>query len=253
LRTALAVAFVALIAASPAFAKESFPAFTAPVVDAAHVVPDDVERRVDASLLQYQQRSGNQIAVAVVRTTGGRSIEDYSIDLARAWGIGQKGKDNGVLLLIAYEDRHLRIEVGSGLEGDLTDLESGRIVRDIITPRLRAGDVGGAIEAGVGGIEQAIGGELAPVATETPRSRAPTGVFGFVPILFFIILLSGFFGRRGRRRRSWWLLPIMLGSGWGRGGGFGGSGWSGGGSGGGGGFSGGGGGGFSGGGASGSW
>jgi uncharacterized protein len=128
------------------------------VVDAAGVVPDDVERRVDAQLLEYQQRSGNQIAVAVVRTTGGRSLEDYSIDLARAWGVGQKGRNNGVLLLVVWDEHKLRIEVGSGLERDLTDRESGRIIRDVITPRLRVGDVGGAIETGVNAIEQDISG-----------------------------------------------------------------------------------------------
>jgi uncharacterized protein len=250
-RAAFALVLLALFAAPATLAKDAFPSFTAPVVDAAGVVPKDVEQRVDAALVEYNQRSSIQIAVAVIRTTGGRAIEDYSIDLARAWGVGQKGKNKGVLLLIAYDDHHLRIEVGSGLEGDLTDLESGRIIREIMTPRLRAGDVGGAIEAGVNGIEQAIGGELAPVVTPESRSRSSpgAGVFGFLPILFFIFLLTSVVGRRSRRSRHWWMVPILLGGGWGPRGGGG----LGGGFGGGGGFSGGGGGGFSGGGASGSW
>lgn len=77
-------------------------------------------------MLDYQTRSGNQIVVAVVKTTGDQSIENYTIDLARSWGVGQNGKDNGIVLVIANNDRKVRIEVGRGLEGDLTDLQSGR-------------------------------------------------------------------------------------------------------------------------------
>src|SRR5207248_6577093 len=110
-------------------------------------------------------------------------VEDYSIDLARSWGVGQKGKDNGVLLLIAYDDHKLRIEVGRGLEGTLTDLQSGRIIREELTPRLRAGDVGGAIEAGTTAIRAALGdvdanGQAPAVAQPqpyvTPVSRRPS-------------------------------------------------------------------------------
>ena len=122
-------AALAALLPTVALGQDGFPDFTAPVVDQARVVPDDVEQRVGAGLQDYQRRSGNQVAVAVVRTTGRRSLEDYSIDLAREWGVGTKDKDNGVLLLIAYDDRKLRIEVGRGLEGTLTDLESGRIIR----------------------------------------------------------------------------------------------------------------------------
>ena len=110
--------------AARAGAAERFPAFTAPVVDAVGVVPADVEQRVDAELNDYQARTGNQVAVAVVKTTGSTSIEDYSIDLARSWAVGRKGEDNGVLVLIAYNDHKLRIEVGRGLEGTLTFTES---------------------------------------------------------------------------------------------------------------------------------
>src|SRR5204863_8926319 len=129
-------------------AAAKFPAFTAPVVDDAGVVPAASEQQVDAALQDYQSRSGNQIAVAVVKNTDGQSLEDYSIDLARRWGVGTKEKDNGVLLLIVWDKHELRIEVGRGLEGQLTDLQSGRIIRDVIAPRLRANDVGGAIAAG---------------------------------------------------------------------------------------------------------
>jgi uncharacterized protein len=231
---------------------QSIPAFSAPVVDAAGVVPDDVERRVAAGLLDYQNRSGNQVAVAVVKSTGKQSIEDYTIDLARKWGVGQKDKDNGVVLVIAYEDRKLRIEVGRGLEGTLTDLQSGRLIREQIVPRLQAGDVGGAVEQGAEGIRRELGDAQvgpAPPPPELPEEEPSggAGAFGLlVPLAIVGLVLARRFGRGGG-----WGAPIFWG------GGFSGSGWggSGGGSSGGfgGGFGGGGGGGFGGGGASGSW
>ena len=223
-------------------AATSFPKFTAPVVDAAGVV-------LDAALNDYQQRSGNQIAVAVVKTTGKQSLEDYSIDLAREWGVGQKGKDNGVLLLIAYDDHKVRIEVGRGLEGTLTDLESGRIISEQLVPRLRDDDVGGAIVAGTDSIRHVLGdttvGEPRPVAAperepEQPAPFAPLAFLLPVGFIFLGFLLAG----RGRRRRGFFGFPIFWGGGGWGGGGFGGGG---------GGFGGGGGGGFGGGGASGGW
>jgi uncharacterized protein len=264
------------ISTFPAFAADPLPAFTAPVVDEAGVVPDGIEQTIDSELNAYQARSGNQIAVAVVKTTGGRSIEDYGIDLARAWGVGSKDKDNGVLLTIAYNDHRLRIDVGRGLEATLTDLQAGRIIREQITPRLKVEDIGGAIQAGTLAIRQSLGDPQAaqplPVNGE-PGSGGPGGPapfnpsgggggggggWGFLPFLLFgafglFSLAGGGFGYR-RRRRFGWAGPIFWGGGWGGygggfGGGFGGS--SGGG--GGGGFSGGGGGSFGGGGASGSW
>jgi uncharacterized protein len=236
-------------------AATSLPKFTAPVVDAAGVVPDAVEQQQNAALNDYQQRSGNQIAVAVVKTTGNQSLEDYSIDLARNWGVGQKGKDNGVLLLIAYDDHKVRVEVGRGLEGTLTDLESGRIISEQLLPRLRQGDVGGAIVAGTDSIRHVLGdttvGEPAPVAEPAPQPQQPAP---FAPLAFLLpvgfIFLAFLFAGRGRRRRGFFGFPIFWGGGGFGGGGFGGGGFGGGG---GGGFGGGGGGGFGGGGASGGW
>ena len=95
----------------------SVPEFTAPVVDSIGRVSAEVETQINSELISFQQSGGPQIAVAVVDTTGNASLENYSIDLARSWGIGDKEKDNGVLILIALEDRSLRIEVGSGVEG----------------------------------------------------------------------------------------------------------------------------------------
>jgi uncharacterized protein len=192
---------VKLRAALLLVAAAAFPKFTAPVVDAAGVVPDDAEQRVDAQLNDYQQRSGNQIAVAVVKTTGDQSLEDYSIDLAREWGVGTKGKDNGVLLLIAYDDRMLRIEVGRGLEGDLTDLESGHIRDDMIS-FMREGDVGGAITVGTQEIRRALGDTQSLPAEPPPPSddtgRRSSGNWLWVAPFF----LLPFFGRMFRNRTA---------------------------------------------------
>ncbi|MCU1344308.1 MAG: hypothetical protein JWL70_574 [Acidimicrobiia bacterium] len=249
---------VALLSPQPAMAA-TYPKFTAPVVDDAGVVPDDVEARVNQELLSYQQRSTNQIAVAVIRTTGDRSLEDYTIDLARQWGVGQSGKDNGVLILVAMDDRQTRIEVGRGVEAQLTDAEAGQIVDQRLRPLLASGDVGGAVEQATQAVRQALGdtevGTLAPAPPPADRgSGGSGGLIWFLPLLVPFGLLS-LLGRRrrgrggrGRGRGLGMGMPIIFGGGWG-GGGFGGGGFGGGG----GGFGGGGGGGFGGGGASGGW
>jgi uncharacterized protein len=257
----VAIVSVALMAASAigAFAARpsaDFPAFTAPVVDTAGVVPPSVEQSVSLGLEDYQRRSGRQVAVAVVPTTGDQSLEDYSIDLAREWGVGQEGRDNGVLLLIAVRDRRVRIEVGRGVEGRLTDLESGRIIRDRLVPLLAAGRYGAAVQQGTDAIRKALGdrrvGRLPPAPVDESATSPSARSIGalFVPILVIGLLVASLFGRRRRRRRWGGLgVPIIWGGGLGGlgGGGFGGGGLGGGG------FGGGGGGGFGGGGASGGW
>jgi uncharacterized protein len=251
-RFALLVLLVLAVATPVAAAKTTYPEFSAPVVDAADVVPAVVEQRLDTSLAAYQQASGNQIGVAVVDTTGDRSIEDYTFDLFnKQWKLGDKEKDNGVLLVIAVKDRKLRIEVGSGLEGDLTDAQSGRIIQTQITPRLKDGDYGGAIEVGTNEIRRALGDTTvgAPPVTAAPLKQPADDQGGswWLFVIAAIFLISAIGGGGRRRRRRWGLgTPIIWGGGFG-GGGFGGGG------GGGGGFGGGFGGGSSGGGASGGW
>jgi uncharacterized protein len=189
----------------------------------------------------------------VIDTTGNATPENYSIDLARSWGIGDKEKDNGVLLLIALEDRTLRIEVGSGVEGELTDVTAGRIVDSVMLPRLRANDVDGAVRDGARAVMQVWRGEnvvLEPtVPSNTITEATPQqSIFGII-LFFGLILLFVSLAVRGKRNGGSVLGPFGAGSIYGGGlgnfrGGFGGGF---------GGFGGGGGGGFSGGGAGGSW
>jgi len=187
---------------------------------------------------------------------GGRPIERYALDVARAWGIGEKERHNGALLVVAKAERKIRIEVGRGLEGNLTDGISGRIIRGVITPEFKQGRYYAGLRAGIEAMHEAAGGDYARIPKERQRrSTKSGGLIGFLPLLFilFIVLriLHGGGGRRGGRRGggggllTGMLIGSMLGGGSSSGGGFGGGG---------GGFGGfGGGGGFSGGGASGGW
>lgn len=249
-----------LALAGAAGAAEDFPKFTQPVVDAADAVTPSTEEQVGAELSDYQARSGNQLAVAVIDSTGGRSIEDYTIDLARAWGVGLKDKDSGILLVIANRDRKLRIEVGRGLEGDLTDLQSGRIIRERLVPLLKRNDVDEAVVQGTRAIRTELGdtqvGALPPALGSGERDTGAPGRWLLPAALLGLGALTLLRRRRGERGghgdRSghgdaiiWGALAgLGLGGHGGRDGGFGGGG---------GGFGGGGGGGFGGGGASGDW
>jgi uncharacterized protein len=251
-----------LLVAAPAAAQE-FPKLTGRVVDNANLLPPADEAAITQKLAALEQASSRQLVVATVPDLGGYPIEDYGYQLGRAWGIGQKEANNGVILLVAPTERKVRIEVGYGLEPIVTDALSNQIVSQQMLPRFRENDYPGGINAGVDALIQQL---RAPTEEAEQRALAaaqaqqqsggegdggsifPLIFWGFV--LFFIILPMFRRGRRGRRHRRGGLPVIIWGPG--GGGGWGGGGFGGGGGGGFGGFSGGGGS-FGGGGASGSW
>ena len=222
------------------------------VNDYAGALAPAERERLEAKLSQRERSSSNQVVVAIFRSLQGESLEDYSIRLAQRWRVGQKGLDNGVVFLVFLEDRKMRIEVGYGLEANLTDAVAGSIIRDIVAPRFRDGRLADGIAAGLDAIDQAIAGAY---RAQAPAARGEPAM-DYLTLFLFLFILSSM---------GWVILPILLfsratrrhgwsgrSSGWGGphvGGGFGGGG--GGGSSGGG-FSGGGGG-FGGGGASGGW
>ena len=245
--------------------------------------------QLDAQLVALEKAKGAQLVVLMVGSTGEQPIEEYSLAVAEANRIGRKGTDDGVLLLVARNDRRVRIEVGYGLEGAIPDAANARIIREYIAPKFRTGDYFGGIHDAVGALTQLIEGEPLPPPVEgAPREHRGLGLQGALMIaLFAAVFLRGVLGRAHALVRVpvggaligglLWLLAsvgagvlgalvggiVMLlpsgggrsigGGGWGGFGGFGGSGgFGGGGFGGGGGFSGGGGS-FGGGGASGSW
>jgi uncharacterized protein len=230
-----------------------FPALTGPVVDDAHLLPPDVFDRLSQKLAAYSHENGAQLVVVTLATLNGYPIEYYGYQLGRHWGIGQKGRNNGVLLIVDRDERQVRIEVGYGLEGTLTDAQSFLIIHNAILPRFRRGDYAGGITAGADDILSVLGGHLQMVQQQQLRNRGGTG-FLMLLILLFVLspLLRAMSGRGGWPLGGGWLGWLALGmlSG-GRGGGFGGGRFGGGGFGGGG-FSGGGGS-FGGGGASGGW
>ncbi len=253
-----------LLALAPAAQAQTFPELTSQVVDGANLLDPAQETALTNRLAALEKQSGRQLVVATIPDLQGYDIADYGYRLGRAWGIGDKEKNDGALLIVAPNDRKLRIEVGYGMEGILTDALSSRIIRTAITPRFKAGDYPGGIAAGVNEIgtlmtlppEEAKA--LAAAAEKDVRKQSSGGsgfmlVFWMIVIAFIILsMLRG--GGKGRRYRGVGGPPVILwgpgdfgsggGSGWGSGGG---GGWSGGG-----GFSGGGGS-FGGGGASGDW
>ncbi len=259
-----------LLLALPA-AAQTFPKLAGnPVVDQADIIPAADEAALNAQLLELEKTTGHQLVVATVRDLEGRDVADYGYRLGRAWQIGDAEKDDGVVFLIAPNERRMHIAVGLGLEPVLTDALSGRIIRDTVTPRFKANDYPGGIQAGVNAIAEQI--QLPPeaaaartqAAAAQERDRADDGDIGglifvaFIIFIFFVLPMLARIGRRGKKRRKGrpWDAPIIIWGGDDWGGGSGGSSWGGGSwGGGGGGFGGfsGGGGSFGGGGASGGW
>lgn len=240
-----AIALLLALTAVAAQAQPKFPALTGRVVDQAQVLDPASERRLSQTLEAHERATTEQIVVVTVPDLQGYTIEEYGYQLGRHWGIGQAGRDNGALLIVAPNERRVRIEVGYGLEGRLTDAQSAIIIDQAITPAFQQGDYTGGIVNGVNAILRVLAGEPLPAQSEPrPEADGPRHD-GFSPLFFILLFIILSMLRRGRRRSL--LGAILLGSTLGRGGrhgGFGGRG--------GGGFRGGGGG-FGGGGASGGW
>jgi uncharacterized protein len=246
-RSVAALVLFALFAvvATGAHATPSFPPLSGRVVDDAGILSEAAKDKLTAYLAEHEKQTGNQVVVVTLKDTGGTDLADYGYQLGRAWGIGQKGKNNGVLIEIAPSIHQTRIDVGYGLEGDLTDAQSKLIIENVMLPAFRKGDYDKGIINGTVNVLRTLGGN--PTGAEAipePRRHGEDSPLGGIPIFLIIIFLVVF-------GRHLWPLFFLGGLGGGRGGWGGGSGGWGGGSGGGG-FSGGGGS-FGGGGASGSW
>ncbi len=143
----------------PLWAKE-VPALSGRVVDKAKMLSPSTLAYLEDILSQLEREDSTQLVVLTVNSLEGENLEEYALKVAESWGIGQKGKDNGVLLLVAKKERKVRIEVGYGLEPKLTDLTSGRIIRNIIVPHFKRGDFDQGIMAGVVAIVKVVKGEF---------------------------------------------------------------------------------------------
>jgi uncharacterized protein len=177
------------------FAEVAVPALTGRVVDQTGTLTVGEQSTLDRTLRDFETRKGSQIAVLIVPTTDPESIEQFSIRVADAWKIGRKKVDDGAILLVAKNDRKLRIEVGYGLEGALTDVTTKRIIDEIIAPRFKSGDFAGGISAGVDRMIKVIDGEPLPPPPARSEWSGDSGVFEqmfeYAPFFLFGALFVG--------------------------------------------------------------
>lgn len=202
------LALFALLVSAPVAAQPEFPALTGRVVDNADIIPADVEARLVAELEALETQTQRQLVVTTIPDLEGYDISDYGYQLGREWGLGDADRNDGALLIIAPNDRKVRIEVGYGLEGYLTDAVSSLIIQNQILPRFREGDFPGGITAGTSSIIQQLQlspDEAARVAQEASQTRQsgeydggfPIGTLIWLGFLGLIIFGTG----RGRRRK----------------------------------------------------
>ena len=221
--------------AALALAAPTFPELTGRIVDAADVIPQATRATLEPKLEALETKSGIQMVVATVKSLEGQAVEPYANELFRHWKLGEATKNNGVLLLVAPKERKVRIEVGYGLEGTLTDALSKIVIANAIAPRFKAGDFGGGVERGVDDVITILTTDAAEWQKRPQVREEPSGFDQLLPLLIlglviFIILRSMAGPRRmGPGGRSMGGGPIIFlppgGGGWGGGtGGFGGGG-----------------------------
>lgn len=256
-RTRLAGLLIALSAvgwlclSGPAAAQASnqpdFPTLTGRVVDQAQLLSPEAETALTAKLEALERDTSDQLVVVTVDSLQDREIEEYGYQLGRTWGIGQADDDNGVLLIVAPEERKVRIEVGYGLEPVLTDALSALIIHNEILPSFREGYFERGILQGVAAIDAQLRldpaeAQARAAAAAAPKAGVPVGPIIMIGVIFFLIFIGviGGLARGGRRRRGSGVAPILIwaaaeamrsssrggGSSWGGGGGFSGGGGS---------------------------
>jgi uncharacterized protein len=197
LAAALCAAAALLFApATPAQSLVAVPPLTSPVTDTTGTLAADQVAALDAKLRAFEQAKGSQVAVLIVRSTQPEAIEQYALRVAEAWKIGRKGVDDGAILVVALDDRKLRIEVGYGLEGALPDATANRIIDEDIVPAFRRGDYYGGIATGVDRMLRVIEGEPLPEPELRSPSQGVPGLFPVLPFLFIFALFGGSIFRR---------------------------------------------------------
>ncbi len=222
MRNLLCSFFILLFIGSSALAL-NIPKPTGYANDTAGIISQTVELKLEQFLRDFEKSDSTQITILTIPTLDGEALEEYSQKVFENWKIGQSGKDNGALLLVAKAEKKIRIEVGFGLEGRLTDLLAGRIIDNEISPKFKQGDFDGGIVAGVVGIAEAVRGEYTGTGRTNSRKKK-SSPFGFIiPLLFFggpfLARLRGR-GRSGYRRGGFYVGgPFMGGGGFGGGGG----------------------------------
>ena len=215
------IVLVALLCAGLAVCAANFPVLTGRVVDEANVLSTATRDALSSKLAELETKSGIQLVVATVNSLQGDEIEPYANELFRAWKLGEKAKNNGVLLLIAPTERRARIEVGYGLEGTLTDALTRVIIENAIIPRFRANDFRGGIARGVDDLIQVLSGDTEAfkqqvAAKEALRKQPSSGDHALLFALFWIglmvFIIFVFFRAPRRGRGGPWIVPFPVGS-----------------------------------------
>jgi uncharacterized protein len=198
--------------AAPAQPLQAVPALTARVTDLTNTLSVVERDAIEANLEQLETETGSQVAVLLVATTAPEAIEQYALRVVEQWELGREDIDDGVLFLVAMQDRKMRIEVGYGLEGALPDARAKRIIEGIVTPAFRAGDFSGGIAAGTDAIATVVRGEELPLPE--PRRSSSGGssdgldLFGLLPVLLIFAFVFG-----GPLKRAIGSLPGALAAG----------------------------------------
>ncbi len=181
---------------------------SSPVVDQAGILSPQEEQQLSTTIEAARAKTGNQIGVLTIPSLQGDALEDYSIKVSRDWGIGTKERNSGVLLLAVINDRKLRIEVGYGLEGSLTDARSSQIIRNRIAPEFKAGKYYDGINSGIFGINAAIQNEVDPkLGSQTSSSQR--GGFPWEFVLFGLFIVPSWLGSILARTKSWWAGGVL--------------------------------------------
>ncbi|MBR10100.1 MAG: hypothetical protein CMP48_20720 [Rickettsiales bacterium] len=195
-------------------AQESLPKLETRVTDQTGTLTSSEISSLENKLKSYEDSKGSQVVVVLIPTTGDETIEQYSIRLAEAWKIGRNGVDDGVIMLFAMQDRKMRIEVGYGLEGALTDALSKRIITNVITPDFRSGHFYSGIDSGVDVVLSAIAGEeLPPAVREETSSSDPFVGLGAVILIIgvvFLIIVKSIMNKKLGKGRSTGIMSVIV-------------------------------------------
>jgi len=205
--TILLSPFFLLPASSRAYTSPGKP--TGFVNDFAGVLSASDKETIETELQALQKSTSAQVVVATITSLGDETIDSYAVDLFQEWGIGQKGKDNGLLVLVAPNDHEARIEVGYGLEGDVTDLQAGNIVRDVMIPAFKNNEYASGIKGGVDAVAGLVVKSPDAVQYDEPVSKGEN--FGSnLPVIFFIgVILLNALARILGKTTSWWLGGVI--------------------------------------------
>jgi uncharacterized protein len=198
-----------LLAFAPTALASHIPAPTGYVNDFAQLLTTEQAKSLDTQLKQFDEKTGNEIAVATVNTIGDDTVEEFTVRAFEEWKIGKEDKDNGVLLLVAKDDRRLRIEVGYGLEGTITDAKAGSIIRNHISPRFAEGNYYAGITAGLAQLQSEISQDEANISPLPQRAPQPQNEGLPFWMLFLAWPLMTYIGAFLGRTKSWWLGGIL--------------------------------------------